>query len=412
MADILVSYRREERATAEALASQLADSGLSVGLVPRFAGDKPSDNEIDENSKQIDEASCVITLWSRAASGERFVLLEAQRAASQRKLVIADLQNAALPPTIAGRPLVDISGWLLTREAAELKPLEGAVNSVAEAIKKAARTFKPDIYLAYVRKNEREAEMVFRVLEEAGYDVWWDRKIAAGALWEREINSAFFKAKMILLLASRQGLSSKYMEYYIQAALRRGVPLLIAELERIPDSDYPLALRPAERIDLFSWSESRDGRKLSPLFRSIESLIGPPSKPPPPAPGGSPTPKAQDVQRPGHDVFVSYKREDRPKVTPFVTRLMGGGLQVWWDALIRPGSNWGLAVERALKEARSVAVFWTPLSVRSDEVYTEADYGLHIDACPLHGISRDRQNAAYGAGNGGSGERWFYCKKS
>ena len=115
--------------------------------------------------------------------------------------------------------------------------------------------------------------------------------------------------------------------------LRRGVPLLIAELERIPDSDYPLALRPAERIDLFSWSESRDGRKLSPLFRSIESLIGPPSKPPPPAPGGSPTPKAQDVQRPGHDVFVSYKREDRPKVTPFVTRLMGGGLQVWWDAL-------------------------------------------------------------------------------
>jgi hypothetical protein len=109
-------------------------------------------------------------------------------------------------------------------------------------------------------------------------------------------------------------------------------------------------------------------------------LIGKPAQrksphdpaPPPPNPGAA--------RRPGHDVFVSYKREDRPKVAPYVERLTASGLQVWWDALIATGANWGLAIERALKLSRSVAVFWTPQSVASEEVYTEANYGLRIDS--------------------------------
>ena len=62
-------------------------------------------------------------------------------------------------------------------------------------------------------------------------------------------------------------------------------------------------------------------------------------------------------------------------------RLIGGGLQVWWDAFIKPGANWGRSIEKALRrKSRSVAVFWTPMSVSSDEVYNEADHGMRINA--------------------------------
>jgi hypothetical protein len=63
-----------------------------------------------------------------------------------------------------------------------------------------------------------------------------------------------------------------------------------------------------------------------------------------------------------------------------VKRLFGGGLHIWWDAFIKPGANWGLSIEKALQESRSVAVFWTPMSVVSEEVYTEANHGMRINA--------------------------------
>jgi hypothetical protein len=379
MADILLSYRTQERATADALAGHLADSGFSVSLAPRQSGSKPNEAEIDTNANQIDDATCVVTLWSRASSKAPSVLLEAQRAASQRKLVVADLQNTALPATLAGQPLIDLSGWIVTRDAADLKPLEDAVQSVIETVRLAANAVQPDIYLAYARKDENDATAVFGALERAGYDVWWDRKIPTGTPWEREIERGFFRAKLILLLASRDGLHSAFMRHYIALALQRGAKLLIAELEHIPAHTYPLPLRIRLSLDLSAWRANRDARELVPLFRTIETAIGPPRKQRFQT-GRSPAPKGQQGPRPGHDVFVSYKREDRPKVTPYVDRFIGSGLQVWWDALIKPGSNWGLAVERALKESRSVAVFWTSLSVQSDEVYTEADHGMSIDA--------------------------------
>ena len=48
--------------------------------------------------------------------------------------------------------------------------------------------------------------------------------------------------------------------------------------------------------------------------------------------------------------------------------------------MIATGANWGFTIEKALKASRSVLVFWTPKSVESEEVYSEADYGLRINS--------------------------------
>ena len=279
MGDILLSYRTEEQVTADALASHLVEAGLSVRLGTRLSEENPTEKEIQLNEEEIDDADCVVTLWSRGASGSRNVLIEAQRAASQRKPVIADLQNIPLPPTISGQPLVDLSSWLVTRQAAELGPFESAINKAVERVRNAQRTLGPDIYLAYVRANEDVAEAILNMIEHAGYDVWWaPRDLAPGVLWEREIKYAFTGAKLVVLLVTKIAFSSMFVMIYVEMARERGIPVVVAELEPIALKDYPLSLRNVEPVKIWRWHTSNDEADLKPLLDSIRAQITPSRK--------------------------------------------------------------------------------------------------------------------------------------
>ena len=69
------------------------------------------------------------------------------------------------------------------------------------------------------------------------------------------------------------------------------------------------------------------------------------------------------------DVFISYKREDRPLVRPLVRVLQERGFTVWWDSRIETGENWIACIKRALDNASCVVVVWTPQSVTTDRTY-------------------------------------------
>ena len=72
------------------------------------------------------------------------------------------------------------------------------------------------------------------------------------------------------------------------------------------------------------------------------------------------------------DVFLSYKREDAEAAAALVAALRGAGLDVWWDRDIPPSAPWEATIERALHQARAVIVCWSPASVASDYVKSEA----------------------------------------
>ena len=66
---------------------------------------------------------------------------------------------------------------------------------------------------------------------------------------------------------------------------------------------------------------------------------------------------------PTTDVFVSYKAEDRARLTPFVKALEAEGFTVWWDAHIGTGANWREEIQQHLDAARCVIVAWSQHSV-------------------------------------------------
>ena len=76
------------------------------------------------------------------------------------------------------------------------------------------------------------------------------------------------------------------------------------------------------------------------------------------------------------DVFVSYAREDRARVAPFVDLLIAQGWSVWWDRELIPGNTFENVIDDEITGARCVVVFWSEHSTQSEWVLAEANDGL------------------------------------
>jgi hypothetical protein len=79
------------------------------------------------------------------------------------------------------------------------------------------------------------------------------------------------------------------------------------------------------------------------------------------------------------DIFLSYKREDRPHARSLAEALQEAGWSVWWDPQLRAGEHFDDAIERELKSAKCVIVVWSKGSVSSQYVKDEAAYALDLN---------------------------------
>ncbi len=76
------------------------------------------------------------------------------------------------------------------------------------------------------------------------------------------------------------------------------------------------------------------------------------------------------------DIFISYKRDDRPRCEDIHQRLLALGFSVWFDAWLEPGTTFDKEIESALAEAKAVLVLWSCAAVDSDWVRAEATDGM------------------------------------
>jgi hypothetical protein len=88
------------------------------------------------------------------------------------------------------------------------------------------------------------------------------------------------------------------------------------------------------------------------------------ARPAPPRPSG-----------PAPDVFISYKRDERPEVLAIARRLEALKLRVWFDAEMRSGTTFDSEIDRQIRSASVVLVCWSPGAIASDWVRGEATIG-------------------------------------
>lgn len=76
------------------------------------------------------------------------------------------------------------------------------------------------------------------------------------------------------------------------------------------------------------------------------------------------------------DVFISYKREQRPHCARIAEKLRALGLDVWFDAKLESGTSFDSEIESKIRAAKAVLVLWSPEAAKSAWVRNEATIGL------------------------------------
>ena len=83
---------------------------------------------------------------------------------------------------------------------------------------------------------------------------------------------------------------------------------------------------------------------------------------------------------PVSDVFISYKAEDRKRLTPLVRALEDEGFGVWWDQHIGSGTNWRDEIETHLDAAKVVIVVWSKKTIGPEGRFVRDEAGQAQEA--------------------------------
>lgn len=108
MADLFLSYAREDREAAEALARALYERGWTVWWDRRIP---PGQSFSEVIERELTAAKCVIVLWSRSALSSSWVQNEAMDAAERRALVPVRIEDVRPPLGFRGLQTADLFNW-------------------------------------------------------------------------------------------------------------------------------------------------------------------------------------------------------------------------------------------------------------------------------------------------------------
>jgi tetratricopeptide (TPR) repeat protein len=124
------------------------------------------------------------------------------------------------------------------------------------------------VFLSYDHDDATRAAPIAAALEKAGHSVWWDRHIAGGTEYNREIESAVERSDAVVVLWSESSVKSAWVRD--EAAEGRDqqklVPLLIDAVKP------PMGFRQFQTIDLTGWRKRTGDAAFGELLRAIDGL--------------------------------------------------------------------------------------------------------------------------------------------
>ena len=137
MADIFVSYSRQDKALVAPLVAALEAEGWLVWWDPEISPGEEFDTLI---SRELESARSLVVVWTPNSVDSRWVRGEARDAADRGALVPVRLQNAKLPIDFRAVHTIDLDGWGGTAQAAPFRALCKALEAKLGAKRPVAAT--------------------------------------------------------------------------------------------------------------------------------------------------------------------------------------------------------------------------------------------------------------------------------
>lgn len=129
MADVFVSYKAEDRRRVRPLVDALEADGFSVWWDEQIGGGDEWRRSIEAH---LDEAQCVIVVWSRRSTGPsgQFVRDEAMRAQRRGRYLPVTIDRIEPPLGFGERQAIDLVRWNGDRDDRRFRAVVGAVRAV------------------------------------------------------------------------------------------------------------------------------------------------------------------------------------------------------------------------------------------------------------------------------------------
>jgi formylglycine-generating enzyme required for sulfatase activity len=305
MSDIFISYASEDRAKAQLLAQVLGAKGWSVWWDPKIPPGKRYHQVIEE---ALDNARCVVVLWSKISAKKAWVITEAAEGNRRGILIPALIEDDVRIPLefrlIESARLTDWPGehsgdsefdnFLLAIEDLLGKPPNAEAKSTSsEALSKVrgdeaiaatqhqlgAQMRQPepvgcDIFISYRRGEQPIAIKLADALRREGWTVWWDYgNLRGDRRFADVIERVLNETKCVVVLWSKRSVHSQYVQDEATYALNRGKLVPVA-LEAIEKLDLPFRFEGIHTPLLINWDGTRDSTEFRKLVNDIRAHIG------------------------------------------------------------------------------------------------------------------------------------------
>ena len=125
------------------------------------------------------------------------------------------------------------------------------------------------IFLSYAREDRACAEKLARVLETAGHEVWWDRRLDGGEEFSEEIEAALEKSDAVVVAWSKESIRSRWVRDEAGVGGDRGRLVPVS----IDGSLPPMGFRQFHTVDLTGWKAAKRDVRTAELLRSVERRL-------------------------------------------------------------------------------------------------------------------------------------------
>src|SRR5688500_19069864 len=114
-----------------------------------------------------------------------------------------------------------------------------------------------DLFVSYSREDKARAAEVVRLLEDYGWDVFWDQETRAGELWPEVLEEELGRARCLVALWTTTSIASRWVRIEAYEALQSKKPVPVLREKVRP----PLESRQAETVDLIGGHRDRDAAR-------------------------------------------------------------------------------------------------------------------------------------------------------
>jgi TolB-like protein/Tfp pilus assembly protein PilF len=124
------------------------------------------------------------------------------------------------------------------------------------------------VFLSYSRDDQKRALPIIKLLEDAGFSVWWDGLIEGGARFSRSTEDALERAKAIVVLWSATSNNS----HWVHDEATRGRDRKCLVPLSIDGSEAPLGFRQFQVIDAHPAKVKPNSPEMQNLIRAVSAL--------------------------------------------------------------------------------------------------------------------------------------------